>query len=302
MPSNQAALGDHNEMMNDHQVNLKEAIQNLDSLPTMPLVAQKILRLPLDTPDGEAQLLSLIENDPQISARIIGLANSPLFGASRKITSVPDAAMMLGVNRVKSVSVGIAVISTLNRHPTGHLNVQNLWLHSLGIALAMCALAHAMPSRDRPLEDEIFFAGLLHDIGFMVLNYIDPVRSDLLQSRLAASPDRSISEIEAEVIEIGHGELGAELAQHWDLPDDIVAVLRYHHTPNCVGANAGHPYIALLNLAEKLLPAFGISEHVSPDIGKQDWLILGIDPARAEELAVNVREQAEHAKQFATSF
>ena len=201
--------------MNDKHVDLRAAILNLESLPAMPLVAQKILRLPLDTLDGETQLLKLIEQDPQISARIIGLANSPLFGASRKITSIPDAAMMLGVNRVKSVSVGIAVMSTLTRHTTGHLNVQNLWLHSLGIALAMCALARAMPSRSRPLDDEIFFAGLLHDIGFMVLNYIDPERSDLLQSRLAAEPDRPITEIESDVIEIGHGELGAELAQHW---------------------------------------------------------------------------------------
>lgn len=287
--------------MNDKHVDLKAAILNLDSLPTMPLVAQKILRLPLDTLDGEKQLLRLIEQDPQISARIIGLANSPLFGASNRITSITDAAMMLGINRVKSVSVGIAVMSTLSRHPTGHMNVQHLWLHSLGIALAMCALAHAMPSRSRPLDDEVFFAGLLHDIGFMVLNYIDPARSDLLQSRLAATPDRPVNEVEAEVIEIGHGELGAELAQHWDLPDSIVAVLRYHHTPHCPGAEAGQPLISLLNLAEKLLPAFGIPEHLASDISTQDWLLLDIDPALADKLTLLVREQAEQAKQVATT-
>jgi putative nucleotidyltransferase with HDIG domain len=295
-------MGNHSEMMSDQQVNLRAAIQNLDSLPAMPVVAQKILRLPLDTPDGEQQLLKLIEQDPQISARIIGLANSPLFGASKKITSIHDAAMMLGVNRVKSVSVGIAVMSTLARRQTGHMNVQNLWLHSLGIALAMCALAHAMPSRGRPLDDEIFFAGLLHDIGFMVLNYIDPDRSDLLQSRLAAEPGRPITEIESDVIEIGHGELGAELAQHWHLPGDIVAVLRYHHTPAHADAKAGQPYIGLLNLAEKLLPAFGIYEHVGSNVSRQDWLALGIDPARAEELTLIVLQQAEHAKQIATPF
>lgn len=287
--------------MNDKRVDLRAAILNLDSLPTMPLVAQKILRLPLDTLAGEQQLLKLIEQDPQISARIIGLANSPLFGSPNKITSIRDAAMMLGINRVKSVSVGIAVMSTLTRHPTGHLNIQHLWLHSLGIALAMCTLAHAMPSRGRPLDDEVFFAGLLHDIGFMVLNYIDPVRSDLLQSRLAATPDRSVNEIEAETIEIGHGELGAELARHWDLPDSIVAVLRYHHTPACTEAHKGQPLISLLNLAEKLLPAFGIPEHVAPDITEQDWRVLGIDPGRTEELALSVRQQAEQATIVATT-
>jgi putative nucleotidyltransferase with HDIG domain len=287
--------------MNDKRVDLRASIRNLDSLPTMPLVAQKILRLPLDTLEGENQLLRLIEQDPLISARIIGLANSPLFGSANKITSIPDAAMMLGINRVKSVSVGIAVMSTLTRHPACHMDVQYLWLHSLGIALAMCSLARAIPIRSRPPDDEIFFAGLLHDIGYMVLNHIDPALSDLLQTSLAATPDRPVHEVEAEVIGIGHGELGAELARHWDLPDTIVAVLRYHHTPDHAGANAGQPFISLLNLTEKLLPAFGISEHVAPDISEHDWSILGIDPARAEELAVSVREQAEHAKQVAST-
>lgn len=287
--------------MSDKHVDLKAAIQNLDSLPAMPLVAQKILRLPLDTLEGEQQLLKLIEQDPQIAARTIGLANSPLFGSANKITSVKDAAMMLGINRVKSVSVGIAVMSAFTRRAAGHLNMQHLWLHSLGIALAMCTLARAMPSGSRPLEDEIFFAGLLHDIGFMVLNHIDPARSDLLQSRLTASPDRTVNEIEAEVIGIGHAELGAELAQHWDLPDSIVAVLRYHHTPTHTEAGIGQPLIFLLNLAEKLLPAFGIPEHVATSIDEHDWRVLGIDPLNTEELVASVRQQAEQARIVATT-
>lgn len=287
--------------MNEKRVDLRAAILDLDNLPAMPLVAQKILRLPLDTLEGEKQLLKLIEQDPQISARIIGLANSPLFGTSRKVTSIPDASLMIGVNRIKSVSVGIAVMSTLDRSQTGRLSMQSLWLHSLGIAMAMCALARAMPNRSRPPEDEVFFAGLLHDIGFMVLNFIDPERSDLLQSRMASEPDRTITEIESDVIEIGHGELGAQLAQHWALPEDVVSVLRYHHTPDRKGAETGQPHIALLNLAEKLLPSFGIQERVGTEIGAQDWLTLGIEPARAKELTDIMHEQVELAKQVAAS-
>jgi putative nucleotidyltransferase with HDIG domain len=288
--------------MNDPQVNLKEAIRNLDSLPTMPVVAQKILCLPLDTHDGEMKLLQLIRHDPLISVRIIGLANSPLFGASRKVTSIQDAAMILGINRVKSVSVGIAVMSALTRRPTGHLNMQHLWLHSLGMALAMCALANAMPAHLRPPEEEIFLAGLLHDIGFMVLNYIDPARSDLLQSRLEAEPGRPINDIEAEIIEISHCELGAELARHWDMPDNIVAVLRYHHTPANTTATDGQHLIALLTLVEKLIPGFGIPEYVADDICENDWLVLGIDPAHNTELAETVCKHAEQAFYVVTPF
>ena len=289
--------------MNKQQpVDLKLAIQNLDTLPAMPVVAQKILTLSLDTEEGEKQLLSLIGKDPQISARIIGLANTPLFGASKRVNSIQDAAMLLGLTRVKSVAVGIAVMSTLSRQPSGLLNLQNLWLHSLGVALGMRTLSRAMPSRTRPLDDEIFLAGLLHDIGFMVLNFLDTELSDRLRSKLAAYPERPVYEVEAEVVSVSHSELGAELARHWDLPERIIAVLRYHHAPDTEAAAPGQPLVTLLNLAERLLPSFGINETVDTQITNEDWLSLGINPERAEELTAAVQEQAEQAKQIASTF
>ncbi|TNC96956.1 MAG: signal transduction protein [Gallionellaceae bacterium] len=283
-------------------IDLKKAIQNLDSLPAMPVIAQKILTLSLDTDEGELQLLKLIEKDPQMSARIIGLSNTPLFGASKQVTSVQDASMLLGLTRVKSVAVGIAVMSSISKQSTGLLDIQHLWLHSLGVALGMRVISRAMPSRTRPLEDEIFLAGLLHDIGYMVLNHLDMQLSDRLHQKLAAEPDRPVSEVEAEVIEVSHATLGAELARHWDLPDRIIAVLRYHHTPDVEEAAAGQPLIALINLAEKLLPSFGIAEVVDTNISDEDWLALGIEPERADELSAAVHEQAEQAKQLASNF
>ncbi|MFA6120071.1 MAG: HDOD domain-containing protein [Sideroxydans sp.] len=283
-------------------VDLRAAIQSLDSLPAMPVIAQKILSLSLDTDAGELQLLKLIEKDPQISARIIGLANTPLFSATKKVTSIQDASMLLGLTRVKSIAVGIAVMSILTRHPPGLLDIQRLWIHSLGVALGMRVLSRAMPSRTRPLEDEIFLAGLLHDIGFMVLNYLDTELSDKLQRKLSTQPDRPITEVEAEVVKISHATLGAELARHWDLPERIVAVLRHHHSPDSEEAAAGQPLIALLHLSEMMLPNFGIDEPVTVQISDEDWLSLGIDPARAEELMATVREQAEHAKQLTNTF
>lgn len=286
----------------EQSAGLKDAAAKLESLPAMPVVVQRILGLQLDTDEGERELLKLIQMDPQISAKIVGLANTPLFGASKRVTSVSDAAIMLGLTRVKSVAVGIAVMSTLTRQPMGKLNLQNLWLHSLGVALAMRVLTRAMPSRTRPLEDEIFLAGLLHDIGFMVLNFIDPASSDELQARLVDSPDKSVGEIEAELSDIGHAELGAALVERWDLPDEIVKVVRYHHRPDAPEAEAAQPLVSLVNMAERLLPAFGIAEHVMQAVTEEDWTSLGIDPARAEELVDAIGLQLDQAKQMAASF
>ena len=283
-------------------VNLTEAIQHLDTLPSMPVITQKILALNLNSDEGESAMLRLIERDPQIAAKIIGLANSPLFGSSKHVSSVADAAMLLGITRVKSVTIGIAVMSSLAKKISGKLDIQKLWLHSLAIALALRVISRAMPAKLRPLDDEIFLAGLLHDIGYMVLNHLDHVRSDELHTRLEAEKNRPCVEIEAELLEINHGELGAELARHWGLPDSIVAILRYHHDPKNENAAEGQPLVSMINLAEKVLLSFGIQEHTSPDISPEDWLALGIDPTNSEGLIGQILQQADEAQKTAGSF
>ena len=284
------------------QVNLKEAIRHLEALPAMPAIAQKILALDLDSDEGEREMLKLIEKDPLISAKIIGLANTPLFGASKRVASVSDAAMLLGITRVKAVTMGIAVMSSLVKKPAGKLDTQGLWLHSLAISLAVRTLSRAMPRNARPLDDEIFLAGLLHDIGYMVLNHLDQKRSDELQTLFATETDRSSAEIEAELLEIDHCELGAELARYWDLPDSIVAILRYHHDPANENAKIGQPLVGMINLAEKILTSVGIPEHVATEISHGDWQSLGIDPSEADGLLEQITQQAEEAKQSAGSF
>lgn len=287
---------------NNQLVTLKKAIYNLDTLPAMPVIAQKILALDLESDDGERAMLKLIEKDPQIAAKIIGLANTPLFGASKRVSSVADAAMLLGITRVKSVTMGIAVMSSLVKKPAGKLDVQGLWLHSLAISLAMRAISQAMPRYTRPLDDEIFLSGLLHDIGYMVLNQLDQESSNQLHSRLLAEPTRPAIEIENALLEMNHAEIGAELARIWDLPETIVAVLRYHHDSENEEAALGQPLVTIVSLAEKILTSFGIAEYVVPEIQDDEWQALGIDPAKGPELIAKIQLQAEEAKQTGGNF
>ena len=284
------------------QVNLRQAVKSLDALPAMPVIAQKLLGLKLDTDEGERMLLVLIEQDPQISAKILGLANSAMVGASRQIKTVRDAAMLLGLKRVQSVSISIAIMSLMSKPPASKLNMQDLWLHSFGIAFALLGLARLMPAKLRPQDDQIFLAGMLHDIGYLALVFLDPKQSDKLHNRLAAEADRCSLEVEREVLDITHDELGAELGRQWNLPEEIVSVLRYHHTPGEAEAALGQPLVQMIYIVEKLLPSFGIIEYQTPDIRDEEWEILGIDPSRAGEVKEQIDEQADQASQFASSF
>jgi HD-like signal output (HDOD) protein len=282
-------------------IDLRQAVRNLNSLPAMPVIAQKLLALKMDSEEGEKQMMLLISQDPLISAKIIGLANSPLLGGSRKVSAVKDAAILLGLNRVKSVATGIAVMSLMNK-PIGRFDPQELWIHNMGVAFAMLPVVRAMPARNRPQDDLIFLAGMLHDIGYLALAHLDAQRSDDLHTRLVIEPDRPAIEIERELLEVTHDELGAELAKYWNLPSEIVEVLRYHHTPDAEEAAEGQPLVRIVNITEKLLPSLGLREHVGSYIAPEEWEALGIDPERADEIAAQAVEQAEQAAQFASSF
>lgn len=281
--------------------NLRQAIQNIEILPALPAIAQNLLSLRTNTDEGERKMLALIEQSPQISAKIIGLANSAMVAPMRHITSLREAVMLMGIDRVKSVATSIAIISLLTKSPTGRLQMQDMWLHSFGISFGMLGIARAMPEKIRPDDDLVFLAGMLHDIGYLVLAFLDPKRSDKLHARLAAEPDRAALEIEREMLGICHDEMGSELLRHWNLPEEIIATLRYHHTPNEPRAIAGQPLAHMINIAEKLLPSFGINEHVGGNVSEKEWEALGIDPDSAEEIKEQIIEQADQAIQFASA-
>jgi HD-like signal output (HDOD) protein len=282
-------------------IDLRQAVRNLNSLPAMPVIAQKLMALKLDSDEGEREMMLLISQDPMISAKIIGLANSPLLGTTRKISAVKDAAMLLGLTRVKSVATGIAVMSLVSK-PIGRFDPQELWLHNMGVAFGMLPVVRAMPARNRPQDDQIFLAGMLHDIGYLALAHLDTQRSDDLHTRFVIEPDRLAIEVERELLEMTHDELGAELARHWNLPNEVVAVLRYHHTPDVAEAAEGQPLVRIVNITEKLLPQLGIREYVGNYVAPEEWEALGIDPDRADEITEQVVEQANQAAQFTNSF
>jgi HD-like signal output (HDOD) protein len=269
-----------------------QKLDHLDALPAIPSIAQKILSLKTYTDEGERALLELVNNDPPILARIIGLANSPLFGTGRKILTLNESVALLGTNRIKMIALNFAMQSSMTRNQTGVLNIQQLWQHSLAVAMTMDTLAHFMPEDKRPLDNEVYLIGLLHDIGYLVLKYLDARLSDKLHTRMAEHPEDSLREMEMEILDgIDHGELGSMLAQHWKLPESIIETLKYHNAPDDdTLAPDVKQTVAMIVLSEKLLPAFAIAEHSQSDIIQEEWLSLGIDPLRAEEIRDKVNK------------
>lgn len=278
---------------------LRQALDRLHALPPIPKIARDILSLKMVSYEGEQKLLKLIGEDPPISAKVIGLANSPLFGATKKIASVSDAAALIGIRRVKMTALSFAMMSSMSRATPRLLNVHHIWRHCLAVTMWMHAISQYMPADICPKEEDIFLSGLLHDIGFLVLDYLDPDLSDGFHTRMAAEPGRPVEELESAMLEMNHCELGAALGQNWGLQGPIIAVLRYHHQPHDSRAAIGQPLVKMVNLAERLIPTFFASPNAHPNIAPEDWQSLGIDPQDAPKIIELARQQGDEADQMA---
>ena len=269
---------------------LIQKLDQLDALPAIPSIAREILSLKTHTDEGLKALLKLVNNDPNILAKIIGLANSPLFGSGRKILNLNDSVALLGTSRINMIALNFALQSAISGKQTGKLNIQQLWQHSLAVTMAMDILSQHMPGDKRPTNNEIYLVGLLHDIGYLVLKTIDSKLSDKLHTCIDENPERSLPEVEREILGgIDHGELGSLLARHWKLPESIIDTLKYHNLPdNAIDANVKQ-LVAIIRLAEKLLPDDADAECHQPVL-TEEWKFLGIDPLAEKEIAGKVNK------------
>jgi len=269
----------------DAHLRLRNAIERVETLPAMPVIAQQLLSLALDTDESEAKLVTLIEQDPQIMAKLLSLSNSPAMKVTRPVVSVSDAVMILGLTQVKSVSIAIAAMSGLkNVAPGRYFSPQSIYSHSLAMAIVMVELSAYMPHKIRPSRDKVYLAGLLHDIGYMAIHFLDRDASERIHHRIVLSPKDPVLLVDLGEIGVTHCDVGAQLARQWNLSDEIVSVIARHHDPRVELLTAANCLPTLALLAEKALADFGLDENMSVEILERDWKVLGIDPGRSDEI------------------
>jgi len=223
---------------------LKPFINKIEKLPTLPVIAREILSLQNDPLLSIDKLTSIVERDPAIAAKIISTANSPFFASLNQPVNLNDAIMRIGFNTVKSIAVGISILSFMNdsKKTTEYTRIFN---HSLTVGLAARLLAKNL---NKGNKEDILVEGLLHDLGYLVLNRYLP---DTYQNILNLFNDEMcILDAEKNILNTTHAEIGFWLALRWNLPETISDTILYHHTPS-LGKNPIHK--AIIHLADYIV-------------------------------------------------
>jgi putative nucleotidyltransferase with HDIG domain len=268
----------------------RKFIRSIDNLPTLPSVVARVSEI-IDSPNASAaDINKVIRQDIALSARILKLVNSSFYGFPRRISSITHAVVILGFNTVRNVALSAFVLDAFGGKdlPFGH---REFWIHSLGVGVSANAIA-----KSRGVEDaeDAFIAGLLHDVGKIVLHQF--ARNDFAKSlEKVKESDCLLVEAEREVLGMSHAEVGSMLLDAWHLPPRIVEAVSYHHTPDT--AAQAKDLAAVVHMADIFTRALLVGnggDRGVPMASHQAWSTLKLELGQVaglfKEIAADIRK------------
>ncbi|HHM06437.1 MAG TPA: HDOD domain-containing protein [Gammaproteobacteria bacterium] len=253
---------------------VRREIECLAELPTMPETARLVLRLRNDRSAGVKQLAAAVENDPGLAAQMVCYARLPLFGYGDRINSVQKAiGLVLGFDQGVHMALGMTAGRNLRMPGRGPLGREAYWRHALYSATLTQTLGERMPRERRPSAGTTYLAGLLHNIGYLLLGHLHPEEFSHLNAICDSSPLPSVRDLELQVLGVRHELLGTWLLKSWEMPPEVIVAAREHHFPDYGGEHA--TYAKLVLLADRALALRDITmsgersipEHVVDELG-----------------------------------
>lgn len=221
----------------------KRILKSIKTLPPFPVTIQKVMALAGDPDSSLTELAAVIRLDQAITANILRICNSAYFGLRRPVDHVNDAIMHMGKKNVLRAVVA-AGLSRYFRTTRGYdVKGGDLWEHAVAVAL-MSQICAARISR--PDDPRLFTAGVLHDIGKMVMGEFVHEAWQKIQE-LTERQKYSFLEAEQEVLGVNHAELGGEIALIWKFPDEILKAIAFHHRPDLLADGDAVPWIVYLS-------------------------------------------------------
>ncbi len=269
----------------------------IEEIPAIPDVVVKVMQLTRNPDVTAKELTDMISNDPGLTGNILRLCNSAYYGIPRVVSSLNQAVMYLGFHTIRSLVLTCSINSFFNpKQPVyGYVN-GGIWHHSVACAITSELICnHVRPE----LHDSAFTAGLLHDIGQLILGISIKDTSETIIDMMI---NGGVDELQAENDSLGftHEELGAHLANAWNFPDDLIHAICHHHHP--LESKTQTEMTSIIHIADAMALELGFGIEL-------EQMKFNVDPAALAKFGLNhewlasMREEAsalidEKATQF----
>lgn len=279
---------------------LKERIGHFSNLPTLPQVATRLIKIINNPLTSAGDVAFVVGQDLSLSAKVLRLANSAFYGIPRSITNLSNAVVILGLKVINTMVLSLAVFDMFpeNNRSAALFDRKAFWIHSLSCGL----IAKFLASRIRKVVlfdlEEAFCAGLLHDIGKVVMEqYIHDDFHEALEYAL----ENRIPIFQAESVRLGysHTEIAQWLTENWGLPAEIRLPLVYHHEPST--SVQCQDIIALCHLSDWLCYETGMvidEAYQPPQLQENSVQLLKLLPQDIDTIKKSLPEELEKTSIF----
>jgi putative nucleotidyltransferase with HDIG domain len=281
----------------DQQKKIKQTIENISNLPSHPIVIERITKLLANPRTSAEEIGKVLTTDQALASKALKLVNSAFYGFPGRISTISHAIVILGFSTIKNIVLTASIFDSFRGKGKSneYFNLEKLWYHSIACGAACQALAKTVGTADR---EESFIAGLIHDIGKIILCHYLPedFESVIINTR---NYNVLFYESEKKLFDTSHDEIGGYLARCWNLPKNLENAVRYHHQPS--PAHDHYLISALVHAADIFVRALdygnGGDEKI-PIISEQVWKTLDLENIPLMTIFDSIRSEIEKASVF----
>ena len=275
---------------------LRKIVDDIQDLPTLPTIASTVTRLVAAEDSTATDIAGMIGNDQSLTAKILKIANSAFYGLPKDVRTLRAAIVLLGFNSIKNIVLAASVFEAFyGQGSTGQLDRAALWTHSVACAAASKVIAARQQVAD---SEEVFFAGLMHDLGKVILDhYVHDAFAEVIQ--LARQRKCLLLEAERELLGVSHAEVGYWLADRWQLPIYLGQAMGFHHLP--MDCPDFPDYACTVHVADMLVRTLkfgnGGDDYV-PTLDQQAWDRLQMQTSELRDVAKETKQELDKASAF----
>ncbi len=269
---------------------MRKRVEALKNVPTLPGIFDKISNFMESSNTGVEDIANTISSDQAISAKVLRVVNSVFYGFPGRISNLKHALVILGFDVVKGLVLSTSVFDMMFAR-----GFYGLWEHSLCCAVTSGIIAGKV---QEPNPEEVSIAGLLHDIGKVIIKIELPEEASLIDDTIKHK-QIPMAEAEAQVLGFDHATVGHWISEEWHLPKKLSEPITYHHRPH-LSRSAPRP-TAIVHVANSLARGIGFGlagDNMVPQIDHKAWESLDISDALLKEIVMEMEYKLEDAEGF----
>ena len=267
---------------------LRSRVENISTIPTIPSVLKQLSTIIENPKISLNEISHFVSQDPALTTKILQMVNSALYGFPGRISSVNHAVMLLGLNVVKGLLLSVSVFEIMHKAMIG------LREHSIGVAIASKVLARMKGLKE---PEEVFVAGLLHDVGKVILTLSWPEEYDRTVKE-AESSGIAIFDAERSRFSETHAAVAGWLAEKWHFPAKLCECIANHHRPQT--SSLAPLETSIVHMADVLVKARGLGysgDRLVPDVNPKAWETLGLSEEDLREILKELEDSVEQTEE-----